>query len=208
MISSDKNLPKYIHKFNIAFICFFAVWFTAGTALMVTIGCIYGESVITYAIIASTFAVAIIGAIILWRVEIKLRNRLIDERTAELEKQFPEMPFEDAERILKEKGIITDKGFIVKDGAAVPFEKAWLDLYYGLVASAKIDICVFENDGSLKKLAQYRLDGALYNFLINKDTGIKNNYVFNLLVKDKKEFAKLALKYFRTLRWGFGSFFH
>ena len=212
MIKSDKNIPKYIYKYNIAFICFFAVWFTAGAALMVTIGIIYSESVITYAVIASTCAVALIGIFIFWRVDIKLHNRAIEERTAELEEQFSEMPFEEAERILKEKGIITDEGFVVKDGRVVPFENVWIDLYYALLASADIDICIFEyiseQEISLKKLAQYRLDCALYNFLANKDMPIKNNNIFNLLVKDKKEFAKLALKYFKTLRWGVSGYGH
>ena len=197
MISLNKNQPKYLYRLNLALVLFFILWFALGVPLTVTIGCIYSESVITYVVMACTFAVFFIGLAIFGIVGVKLNKRLIEQRTAQLEEEFTDMPFEEAEAILKEKGIITDSGFVVKGDVfgeeAAPFEEVWIDLYFSLAASAKIDICVFRNYNSFKRIAKYSLDCAMYNFLLNKDTRIKSNTVFNLLVKDKKAFAKWAL---------------
>ena len=197
MISLDKRQPKYLYKLNLALTLFFILWFALGVPLMVTVGCIYDESAITYIVLGCTFAVFFIGLAIFIVVDKKLNNRLIEERTAQLEEEFTEMPFEEAERILKERGIITDSGFVVESDVfgeeVAPFEEVWIDLYFTLAVSAKIDICVFGNESSFKRIAKYSLDCAMYNFLVNKDTRIKSNTVFNLLVEDKKAFAKWAL---------------
>lgn len=197
MINLDKRQPKYLYKLNVALVLFFILWFLLGVPLMVTVGCIYDESSITYIVLGCTFAVFFIGFAIFIVIEKKLNKRIIEERTAQLEEEFCDMPFEEAERILKERGIITDSGFVVKGDMfgeeVAPFEEVWIDLYFSLAASAKIDLCVFSNKSSFKRIAKYGLDCAMYNFLVNKDTQIKSNTVFNLLVEDKKAFAKWAL---------------
>ncbi len=200
MINLDRrNQPKYLFRFNVAWVTFLALWFSVAFSVLILIGSIYGESVIFFSVLAGVFALFLVALAIFLLVDNKLHKRLIEQRTAELEKEFTDMPFEEAERILKEKGIITDTGFVAKGGEVVPFHKAWLDLHYGLIASADIDIFVFSGENSLKKIAQYHLDSALYSFLVNKDTGIKNNRIFNILVNDKKEFAKRALQYSKVL---------
>ena len=197
MISLDKRQPKYLYNLNLALTLFFILWFALGVPLMITVGCIYDESVITYIVMCCTFAVFFIGLAIFIVVDKKLNKRLIEERTAQIEEEFTDMPFEEAERILKERGIITDSGFVVKSDVfgeeVAPFEEVWIDLYFSLAASEKIDICLFSNKSSFKRIAKYSLDCAMYNFLVNKNTGIKSNTVFNLLVKDKKAFAQWAL---------------
>ncbi|MDE7438928.1 MAG: hypothetical protein K2N23_00200 [Clostridia bacterium] len=211
MISFDKkHLPKYIYKFNIALIIFFAVWFAAGVPLMVTIGCFYGESAITFAVMASSFAVFLIGFFIFWLVDNKLHKRLIEQRTAELEKEFCEMPFEEAERILKERRVITDNGFVVNDDVfgnkVIPFEETWFIFnFISLNESVNMEILVFHNynGNSGRQVEVLHLDRELYNFFANKETDLKDDPSFNLLIKDKKEFAKQALKYSKTLRWDF-----
>ena len=200
MISLDKkNLPKYLYKLNIALICFFAVWFGLGVPLMLTIGCIFDESVITYAVMIATFAAFFIGLAVFCVIDFKLQKRLIKERTAELEKEFVEMPFDESERILKERGVITDTGFVVYKGVdifdnlVVPFEKAWLGFNFGQFASRiKISIDLFSEEGYEPK-AVYNFDCAMYNFILGKDMGIKDNFYFKLFVKDKGAFAKFVL---------------
>ena len=213
MISFNKNQPKSIYKLNVALVTFFAFWFTAVVAVMVTIGCIYGESVITYAVMAGGFAFFFIGLAVFWLIDNKLHKRLIEQRTAELEKEFSEMPLEEAERILKERGIITDNGFVVKsDGVfgsdVAPFDKVWIDLNYtSLFKSVNMEIVLFYKDSG-KEIDVLRLDRELYNFLANKDTEFKSNPDFDLLIKDKKEFATQVLKYCKTLRLDFSGRMH
>ena len=68
---------------------------------MVTVGCIYDENVITYIVMGCTFAVFFIGLAIFAVAYVKLYNRFINERVAELEEEFCDMQFEEAEQILK-----------------------------------------------------------------------------------------------------------
>ncbi|MDE7167602.1 MAG: hypothetical protein K2O28_01985 [Clostridia bacterium] len=236
MISLNKKQPKYLYKLNLALVLFFALWFALGVPLMVTIGCIYGEEVITYAVMISTFALFFIGFAIFFLVDNKLHKRFIEERAAQLEEEFCEMPFEDAEQILKEKGIITDAGFVVKtDGVfgecVIPFEKAHLAFnFIELASTVNMDLWVFAQDGEVPEIdynitsvmeickqneswknfisgsskhAVYKLNCAIYNYLRYKDTNIKYDQYFKLLVKDKKEFTKEALKYSKMLTWNF-----
>lgn len=214
MISLNKKLlPKYLYKLNVALVCFFAAWFSLGVALMVTIGCIYQESVITYAVMIATFAAFFIGLAIFCIVDVKLHKRLVKERTAELEEKFAQMPFEEAERILKERGVITDNGFVcseenvVFDNEIVPFDRAWLAFQFGqLITQPKLSVILYSNDrdeyiGEPK--AVYDLDCALYNFILGKNTNLKNNYSFNLFIKDKSAFAALVLKYSKAVTFNY-----
>lgn len=205
MISFDKNLPKYLYKLNVALVTFFAVWFTAVVAAMIAIGCIYGESIITYAVMGGGFALFFIGLAIFWLVDNKLYKRFIDERTAELEKEFSEMPFEEAARILKERGIITDTGFVVNDGVfggeTVPFEKAHFIFKIDTVAGVELKIVLYTQGGGLKTV--YPFDRAMYNYVLFKDTNLKDNETLKLLREDKKEFTQTVLRYTKTFQWKF-----
>lgn len=199
MISLNKKQPKYLYKLNVALVVFFVLWFTLGIALMVTIGCLYGESVITYAVMASTFALFFIGLAIFIIIDKKLHRRFINERAAQLEEEFCDMPFEEAERILKENGFITDNGFIVDNpdvfgNEVLPFEDALFNFcFLQLTFGIDMDIELFRDDGEFGGII--KLDRPLYNFLANKNTELKDDFAFNLLINDKKEFAKYALSY-------------
>lgn len=214
MISLNKKLlPKYLYKLNVALVCFFAAWFSLGVALMVTIGCIYQESVITYAVMIATFAAFFIGLAIFCIIDVKLNKRLVKERTAELEEKFTQMPYEEAERILKERGVITDNGFAsseenaVFDNEIVPFDSAWISFRVGqLITQPKLSIAVYSNDrdeylGEPK--AVYDFDCAMYNFLLGKNTNLKKDYSFNLFIKDKGAFAAFVLKYTKAVTFNY-----
>lgn len=176
---SRKNQPEYLFRLNVALVCFFVFWFTAGTAVMVTTGCIYGESVITYAVMGGVFALFFIGLAAFWLADNKLHKRLIDERTAELEREFCDMPFEEAERILKEKGIITDTSFVANaDGVSgkevVPFEKARLIFNINTISEVRLEIRMYDTDGGTRK-ATYDFDKAMYNYISAAETNLKDN---------------------------------
>ena len=79
MISLAKNQPKYLYKLNLALVLFFILWFLLGVPLMVTVGCIYDENVITYIVMGCTFAVFFIGLAIFAVAYVKLYNSFINE---------------------------------------------------------------------------------------------------------------------------------
>ncbi len=199
MISLDKRQPKYLYKLNVALVVFFILWFALGVPPMVAVGCIYDESAITYIVMACTFAVFFIGLAIFIIIDKKLHRRFINERTTQLEEEFCDMPFEEAERILKENGFITDAGFIIDNpdvfgNEVVPFEDALINFcFLQLTFGIDMDIELYRVDGEFGGII--KLDRPLYNFLANKDTKLKNNFAFKLLINDKKEFAKYALNY-------------
>lgn len=219
MISLDKkNLPSYLFKLNVALVSFFIAWFALGVPLMVTIGCLYGEDVITYAVMASTFAMFFVGLAIFVIIDKKLHKRLIEERTAELEQEFCDMPFEEAKELLLKNGVITDDGFAVAEGvfaecAVVPFKEAKLEFGYSS-ANTKIylSVCLgvkgqlmFDNTKAF-----YEMDKALYNFILKSgfdffsdEINTDGDLCFELFKNDKKEFAKIALKYNKTLKANF-----
>lgn len=207
MISlNKKNLPDYLFKLNVAFVVFLAIWFTLGVALMITIGCLYGESVITYAVMAGTFALFFVGLAVFVSVDKKLYKRFIAKRAAELEEEFCDMSFEEAERILKDKGIITGDGFAangdVFDEEVLPFEETVFDLqFFQLLSRVNMDLVLYKNNGGC--IGCYPLDRALYNFIIKNDKGIKENRILNLLKNDKKGFAEFALRDGRMLKADF-----
>lgn len=205
MISLNKKLlPKYLYKLNVALVSFFAAWFSLGVALMVTIGCIYQESVITYVVMIATFAVFFIVLAIFYVVDVKLQKRLIKERTAELEEKFIPMPFDDAERILKERGVITDNGFITSEEnddfgeeVVVPFDKVSFSFgFHQFASQIYLSIALYSNDDESdgESKAEYEIDCALYSFILCKDTNLKDNYYFNLFINDKSAFVTLVLK--------------
>lgn len=175
---------------------------------MVTVGCIYDENVITYIVMGCTFAVFFIGLAIFAVAYVKLYNRFINERVAELEEEFCDMPFEEAEQILKERGIITDIGFIIKNDdvfgeEVLSFNEAQLGFGYS-IANTKIcpHVCLgvkgqlmFDNTKAF-----YEMDRALYNFILKSDFNFNKgaDLCFELFKNNKKEFTKFALKYHRN----------
>lgn len=204
---SRKNQPEYLFRLNVALVCFFVFWFTAGTAAMVTVGCIYGESVITYAVMGGVFALFFIGLVAFWLADNKLHKRLIDERTAELEREFCDMPFEEAERVLKEKGIITDTGFVantddVFDKEVVPFEKARLIFNINTIPEVRLEIRMYAKDDATRK-ATYDFDKAMYNYISGAETNLKDNEAISLLRNNKKVFTERILPYTKIFQWKF-----
>jgi len=107
-ISFDKELmPPYIINFNVFMLAFFAGCFVIYTPAIIAAGVIYGEATEFYIVLGSMFGAFLIGVLILYTVALKLRERLVSERAAELEEKFSDMPFDEAEEILRSGGVIT-----------------------------------------------------------------------------------------------------
>lgn len=199
MINLDKkNLPRHLYKLNVALVIFFVGWFVISTPIMITVGCLYGEKPINYIVMGVVFALYFIGPIIFIIIDYTLHKRFILQRTAELEEEFRDMLFEDAARTLEERGVITDRGFVVEGEGflkkqVVPFEEVLLSLdYLGLVSRVNIDIDVYWSNGDYA--GNLQLDRAMYNFFKDKDLRIKDYKAFLLLVNNKRKFAEFALR--------------
>ncbi|MDE7306047.1 MAG: hypothetical protein K2N33_01515 [Clostridia bacterium] len=153
------------------------------------------------------FALFFIGLTIFYFLEIKLHKKLIVERTAELEKKYCDMPFEDAKRILKENEVISDTGFLVSEKIAVfnkeeiTFENARLvfDIIQ-LASHIELSIVLFAGDSDMPK-AVYDFDCAMCNFIQGKNLNIINFEDFELFIKDKRAFAQLVLKDAKTFKF-------
>ncbi len=208
MLSLDKkSLPSYIYKLNVALVIFFAFWFTVVVAVMVAIGCIYGENVITYGVMVGGFALFFVGLAIFWIVDNKLYKRLIGERVAELEKEFAPMPSEEGKRILKERGIITDGGFVAGDGVfgkeIIPIGKAKLIFNISAVKDIELKIFLYGGADCDVMKASYPFDGAMNAYIGGTENELNGNAAVSLLRSDKQEFVKAVTGYKKIFKWKF-----
>ena len=130
---------------------------------------------------------------------------MIADRAAELEDRFKDIPLNEAAEILRQNHVINDSGFICEDKevfseTAVPFVEARFAFGFYVEYTKIVLTVVGGRNGSDEVSAVFALDGALYNFLIKKGFDLSGNYVFDLLINDKKKFAELLLnrkiKYF------------
>ncbi len=203
---SRKNQPRYLFKLSVALVSFFAFWFTAVVAVMVAVGCIYGENVITYAVMGGGFGLFAVGLVIFFILDKTFYNRNILKLTAELEKEFTDMPFEEAERILKERGVIDERGFIVNDGVfggeTVPFKNAYLTFNIDITYNVEMKISLYEKGGDSPKTV-YVFDGAAFNYFCEKETNLKYNEALMLLKRNKREFTESISRYSKIFKWEF-----
>lgn len=214
-ISFDKrNLPPYIYRFNVAMVVFFAASLAVLLAAGVAIGLTLGDDAEMYFVLSflAVFLAATLAFII---IGLRLRERLINERTAELEKQFADMPLEEATAELIRQGIITENGFVCdKDGVfgkeTVPFEKLNYGVYGQIFiksghrfvqywtrpSNPDVFLSVRTDDSGIAEFQnEYPLDGALFNFIDKRGliTDYEKNKDFALLKSDKKNFCRMAL---------------
>ena len=206
MINLRKNQPKFSYKLNVALVSFFAFWFTAVVAVMVAIGCIYGENVVTYGVMIGGFALFFIGVAVIYFLKKMLYGKYVDALTAKFEKDFAVIPFEEAERILKERGVITETGFAVGDGVfgeeTIPFETALFYLETEFDGNAEMKLCVYSM-GENRNKAVYTFDGAMLSFLSGKETNLDYNEEIMLLRRNKREFAESISKSLKIFEWKF-----
>ena len=207
-IRFDKeNLPPFIFKYNVAWISFIAAWFILCLPMMIATGYAFGDSIETFAAIFGLFGVLILGLIIFHIVALKLRIRLVDECAAALEKEFVDMPLEQAEQILKDNGVINDYGFIADEGdvfiadegdvfgiSTVAFDIAEFALYAHAEGSRVACIAKIQCDENYDTIRTVVVDCALYNFLQKRNFHIdlESNKDFALLINDKKNFCRRA----------------
>lgn len=198
-LSFDKhNLPSFIFKFNVALVGFFAAWFALCVPTMVAVGVIYGERVETYATMIALFSVFFVGLGIYYLIALKLRKRLVEVNAAHLEEEFTDMPLETAEEILKQRGIINDKGFVVPEedvfGAKIiPFGRAECSLFSYLSAfGIGVKVYVYDVDGADgEDDLVLPVDGALFNFLDKRNLiNCEDNVYFKYFKKDKINFCR------------------
>ena len=192
-----RNLPPLVFKFNVALICFFAAWFILCVPIMIVIGLIYDERVETYATMIALFAVFFIGLGIFYLVALRLRGRVVEENAARLEEEFADMPLDTAEEILKQKGVINDIGFVLKEDLfgtkTIPFDRAECSLFATLSASGvgvKAYVCDAggEDGGSEIFLAA---DRALFNFLDKRNLiNYKDDKELEYFKTDKRKFCR------------------
>ena len=171
-----QNLPPYIFTFNVAMVAFFIGWFVVSLPPIIALGCIYGEAPVTYIVMGCLFGAFFLGLLILYTVALKLRDRLVTESAAAFKQRFSDMPLEEAESILKEKDIITDKGYIGdSDGvfgkSVIPFDKAGIGVCISEAAPLKVEFGVYIflcEDGEIYRETEFNLNTAMYNFLKKK----------------------------------------
>lgn len=204
-----ENLPDYCLKYNRTVVIPFAVLFIAGPlivlAVSIPLGIKYEEHILTFVPLIAWTAVLAVFTALYAVIGKRVKKRLIEDRAAELEETFKDIPLDEAAEILKKDRVINDNGFICADKegfgeTAVPFGEACFAFgFYVEYTKIILNIAVGRN-GSEEVSAVFALDGTLYNFLIKKGFDLSGNYVFDLLISDKKKFAEMLLnrknKYF------------
>lgn len=207
-----ENIPPYIFKFNVALVVYFAAAFAAFIAAAIPIGLCLGD--FAEMIFCLCFVAAFIaGTAAFYIVALRLRERLVAERAAELEKKFYDMPIEEAEKILTERGVIKENNFVCTHGdifgeKPVPFGKAEVYVYESacdiilkghavktVTHPLKIEIYADIYDGVdvSEPCARYKLDCALFNFLDKRNlVNYEDNRGFYYLKTDKKNFVRKA----------------
>ena len=194
---NKKHLPTCVFKFNVALICFFAAWFALCVPAMVTVGVIYDERVETYATMIALFSVFFVGLGIYYLIALKLRNRLVEVNAVRLEEEFTDMPHDKAEEILKQRGIISDNGFVMKDddvfGAKIiPFDRAECSVFASMSTSGiGLKVYIYDVEGDDGADMVLTVDGALFNFLDKRNLiDYKGNIDFGYFKKDKRNFCR------------------
>ena len=201
-IRFDKsNLPPLIFKFNIALICFIGAWFLLCVPTMVVVGVIYGERVETYATMIALFGLFFVGLGVYYLVALGLRKRIVEINAVQLEEEFTDMPLDKAEEILKQNGVITDDGFVMRQddvfgNKTIPFERAACSAFAYIGSSgAGIKVYVYDSEGEDgEDDVVLTVDRALFNFLDKRNLiDYKENIYFEIFKKDKRNFCRKVL---------------
>lgn len=92
----DRDIvPDSFYKLHIAIVIYFI-----GVVLLfitcIVVGCIFQDSVITFAVMLISGILIVVTFIVLYKIEKKLFKKIIPLRIVELEKAFYDMSFEDA----------------------------------------------------------------------------------------------------------------
>ena len=143
------------------------------------------------------FASLLIFVIVFLVATLKLRKRLLKQRTEEIENEFSDMPFEEAESELTERKVITEHGLVANLGfyagkLVVPFKEATVSLHAANIYT-KVVAAVLIRDLSGAVVASYILDKTLYNYLLKKGIRIDFQGYTSLMVSEKSRFVKYYL---------------
>ena len=127
-------------------------------------------------------------------VSFKIRKRILKQRTEEIEKEFSDMPFEEAEAELTERKVITEYGLVANLGEyaeklVVPFKEATVTVHSANIYT-KLVTAVLISSSSGAVVASYILDKALYNYLFKKGIRTVFQGYSNLMVSDKGRFVR------------------
>ncbi len=191
---SRKFTPKYYSKLNVPSITVMLCWLILGLAAVITVGLLLGEDMITYITMIVWVVVLLIILIVVLIISVKLKNRIITQRTTEIIDEFVDMPFEDATAALTERNVISEHGFVANIGEyagklVVPFGEAKITVHSANIYTKLFTIIQISNvKGAV--IAEHIVDNALYNYILKK--GVKIDFQANskYLVSDKVTFVK------------------
>jgi len=193
-----KFMPAYYRNYNIwGSVIMFGVLF-GGLAVCIALGLTLGDSDATYITMCVYVLVLLATLITFLVVMIKMQNKLLKQRTLEIENEFVDLPFDEVTATLTEKHVITEHGFVANMGEysgqlVVPFAEAHVSVYSANVYTKVCTVIVITNQAG-GVIAEYVLDNVLFNFICKK--GVKLNFVANskYLLNDKREFVKVHIK--------------
>ena len=146
-------------------------------------------------VVAVVFVVCVFAYLITFIVlSLKMRKRLLKQRTEEVEKEFADMPFEEAEIELTERKVITEYGLVANIGEyagqlVVPFKEATVNVHSANIYTKVVTAVLISNSAGAV-VASYVLDKALYNYLLKKGVKIEFHGYSNLMVSEKSKFVK------------------
>lgn len=197
----DRNIiPDSFYKLHIAIVIYFIC---VGLLFIICtiVGCIFQDSVITFAVMLISGILIVVTFIVLYKIEKKLFKKIIPLRIVELEKAFYDMSFEDAREKLIQSGIINDNGFICSahlTEIVIPFDKACFAFGKGIRdTKVVLEIAVVNIDDE-KAFCKYDLNCVMYNFLLKGDFDLSGNEEFDTFKDNKELFVRLL--FWNTLR--------
>ncbi|MDE7083073.1 MAG: hypothetical protein K2O89_05150 [Clostridia bacterium] len=145
-------------------------------------------------------------------------KRLVCEREAELNAKFSDTPLEEAEKVLLQKNVITEHGFVANEDAyagkqVVPLNEIHITFYSSVVSTEIFTVALIADSGN-NVIARYIVDNPLYNYILKK--GIRCTFYgdTDVLLTDRSEFVRKNLNIDKTSKYAyvlfgvFGSIMH
>ncbi|MDE7453918.1 MAG: hypothetical protein K2N22_05865 [Clostridia bacterium] len=197
---NKKFMPRYYAIWSKVMPVAVLVWFVGFIAAFLVSTFVFPEAN-AMSKIAIGFLIALLVLVVVFIAgTVVMNNKLTKQRAAELAQEYADMPEEEAKAALLARGVITEDGFIIPSMATeggvvpkLPFNDATVYLFSANVCTKVLTVASICNaTGGI--MAEYLLDGELYNYL--KNGGF--NFVYyggsQLLFGDKTTFVKKVIK--------------
>ena len=213
MTSSEKKyynkkfMPSYMKRMNIALPVVVIAIFVIGVAAIFLLPSDY-----TTVAVIGLFVALIAALIVLITLTVVFNNKLIKQRKEELENEYTEMSFEDAQAALLARGVITETGIVIPSMAGggdvipnLPFKDATVYMFSASIGTKVLTTVSFCNSAG-GVMAEYLVDRELYNYLQNAGFNIVYYGGSNLIFGDKGVFVKKVIKNRNSRGLGFAMF--